>query len=257
MSDVEELGRVLGTGKRVAKHAVAKRAGGADGFRSGIDEFLSTDVIDTFAGFFAEEDEPTTCPATERALAGTRRVDYMRRPRNDLPRLVVDAAITAEIAGIVEDDAFVCWSGGKLVDVTGEKLAVMLNFDGSAEFAPVLRDGADTVRTDGDDLFDIRLLERGEIGFGQLAKGEIVAETARRVAGAALFFKDAEGCAEVAHDGCERSDDLAATRVVGAHAAEPEAVLLGTVEDGELLFGDEFVALSLREAHGVAVAFKI
>ena len=45
-------------------------------------------------------------------------------------------------------------------------------------------------------------------------------------------------------------------RIVGAHAAEPEAVFLRAVEDGKLLLLDELVALGGAEAQRVAVAFE-
>ena len=41
-------------------------------------------------------------------------------------------------------------------------------------------------------------------------------------------------------------------RVVGAHAAEPETILLGSVEDGERGAGDELVALGGGQAERVA-----
>ena len=54
------------------------------------------------------------------------------------------------------------------------------------------------------------------------------------------------------HDAGEVGDDLAAVGIVGAHAAEPEAVLLCPVEDGERGAGDELVALGGGQAEGVA-----
>ena len=58
------------------------------------------------------------------------------------------------------------------------------------------------------------------------------------------------------HDAGEVGDDLAALGIVAAHAAEPEAVLLRAVEDGEGLLLDKFVALGGGEAEGVAVFFE-
>ncbi len=58
------------------------------------------------------------------------------------------------------------------------------------------------------------------------------------------------------HDAGEVGHDLAAVRVVGAHAAEPEAVLLRAVEDGQRGAGDEFVALGGGQAEGVAGPFQ-
>jgi hypothetical protein len=92
------------------------------------------------------------------------------------------------------------------------------------------------VRADGDDLLDLLRLHRFEVGLGELLEDEIVAQAAGRVAGAFLFAQHAVAGAEVAHDFDEAADDLAAFGVVAAHAAEPEAVFLGAVEDGQLCF---------------------
>jgi hypothetical protein len=119
--------------------------------------------------------------------------------------------------------------------VAGHELAVVLDLGGDAEVAPVGGDGADAVGADGDDLLDLLRGEGGEAGFGEVLEDEVVAEAAGGVAGAFFFLEDAEGGAEVVHDAGEVGDDLAAVGVVGAHAAEPEAVLLGAVEDGEAL----------------------
>jgi hypothetical protein len=184
---------------------------------------------------------------------------------DDRAGLVVDVLIAAEVAGIVEGDLIrgfcgrrlVCAVGGFVVVgqqglVAGEELGVVLDLGGDAVGAPVGGDGADAVRTDGDDLLDLGGLEGLEAGFGEALEDQIVAETTSRVAGAFLFLEDAEGGAEVGHDAGEVGDDLAALGVVAAHAAEPEAVLLGAVEDGEGLLRDELVALHRAETEGVS-----
>jgi hypothetical protein len=68
-----------------------------------------------------------------------------------------------------------------------------------------------------------------------LLEDEIVAEAADGVAGAFFLAQDAVAGAEVVHDAGEVGDDLAAFGVVAAHAAEPEAILLRAVEDGQFL----------------------
>ena len=66
----------------------------------------------------------------------------------------------------------------------------------------------------------------------------------------------AEGDAGVAQDARQGQHDFAALRVVCAHAAQPEAVLLGAVEEGEGLFGDELVAFGGWKAERVAGFFE-
>jgi len=60
----------------------------------------------------------------------------------------------------------------------------------------------------------------------------------------------------MAHDAGEVGDNLATVGVVGAHAAEPEAVLLRAVEDRQRGAGDELVALGGGQAEGVAGFFE-
>ena len=120
-----------------------------------------------------------------------------------------------------------------MVGVAGQKFAVMLDLGRCAVLLPVFLDGADAVRADGDDLLDLVLRQGFEIGFGQLLEEQIVAQAADGVAGAFFLAQDAVACAEVVHHAGEVGDDLAAFGVVAAHAAEPQAILLRAVEDGE------------------------
>ena len=90
-----------------------------------------------------------------------------------------------------------------------------------------------------------------KVGFGELLEEEIVAEAADGIAGALFFAEHAVAGAEVIHHAGEVGDDLAALGIVSAHAAEPQAVFLGAVEDGELLLLDKFVALGGAHAECV------
>ncbi len=96
-----------------------------------------------------------------------------------------------------------------------------------------------------------------KVPFGELTESEIVAEAAGGVAGAALLAQHAEAGSQMAHHLREGGYDLAALRIVAAHAAEPQAIFLRAVEDGELLFRDKFVALGGGEAERVAVALQV
>ena len=89
-----------------------------------------------------------------------------------------------------------------------------------------------------------------KIRFGQLLEEQIVAEAAHGIAGALFLAQNAVAGAEVVHDAGEVGDDFAALGVVAAHAAEPEAIFLCAVEDGELLLLDEFVALGCARGRG-------
>ncbi len=114
----------------------------------------------------------------------------------------------------------------QLVLIARHELAVMLDLGRRAVILPVLRDGADAVRADRHNLRDLLLLEDLEILLGKLLEDQVIAQPADGIAGAFFFLEDPEAGAEVLHDLRERSDNLAALRIIGAHAAEPQAVLL-------------------------------
>src|SRR6478672_9545439 len=101
--------------------------------------------------------------------------------------------------------------------MTGEEFAVMLDFHLSAKFAPVLRHGANAMRTNRNDLLHTGSAEGFEVHFGELVEDEIVSEAACRVAGAALFLEYAETSSKMFHDAREGAHDLAPLRIVCSH----------------------------------------
>src|SRR5665213_508213 len=60
----------------------------------------------------------------------------------------------------------------------------------------------------------------------------------------------------MSHYARKRRDDLAALRIVGAHAAQPQAIFLSTVKYRKFLLLNEFVALGGAEAERVPVTFE-
>ena len=110
MGDVEKLGcGVAFFGEGVAEHGVAEGAGSADGGGAGCDEFVDAGVADAVAGFFAEEDESAAGAAAEAAFMGAGCFDELAGVRGDGAGFIVDVAVAAKVAGIVEDD-LVVWS---------------------------------------------------------------------------------------------------------------------------------------------------
>src|SRR5579872_7549795 len=45
-------------------------------------------------------------------------------------------------------------------------------------------------------------------------------------------------------------------RIISAHAAQPQAVFLAAVENGQLVFLDEFLPFARRKTQGVAIALQ-
>ena len=71
---------------------------------AGGDELGGAVVADALAGFFAEEGQAAAGSATEAALVVARGFDERAGYLHELARFVVDVAVAAEIAGVVEDD---------------------------------------------------------------------------------------------------------------------------------------------------------
>src|SRR5262245_19360325 len=113
------------------------------------------------------------------------------------------------------------------------------------------------MRTYREHLFDIALPESFNIRLGELREEQIVAETPRRIAIAALLAKRAECYAEMPQHGYERKDDLTSLWIVSAHAAQPQAILLRAVVDRKLALLQESLPLARGEAHRIAVALQI
>ncbi len=116
---------------------------------AGCGEFGGADLADAFAGFFAEEGEPAAGSAAEAAFVVAWGFDQLAGAGDDGARLVVDVAIAAQVAGVVEDDLFELGalpglkplyalpnglkpppSWRKFVRVTGQELAVVLDSGG-------------------------------------------------------------------------------------------------------------------------------
>jgi hypothetical protein len=146
------------------------------------------------------------------------------------------------------------------VEMAGHELAVMLDGRGYSMCLGMIqivgRYRAYAMRADGNDLRGLALLECLQISFGELLEHQIVAQPTSRIACAFLFLQDAERGAEMLHHAGEGGDDLAALRIVSAHAAQPETVLLGAVENRKLFFGDELVAFGRAESQRIAIAFE-
>src|SRR5947209_617706 len=104
------------------------------------------------------------------------------------------------------------------------------------------------MRADRHHFADLGRAERLDILLGDLGERQIVTEPPRRIAGAFFLPEDAEGDARMPQDARQRQNDVAALRVIRAHAAEPQAILLRSVVDGELVLLDEFGPLTRGEA---------
>ena len=102
---VEQLRwRFAGGGKGIAKHGVAEGAGGAYCLRSGGHELGGAVVADALAGLFAEKGQTSAGSAAEAAFAVAGCFDQGSGERRNGAGFIVDIAVAAQVAGIVEDD---------------------------------------------------------------------------------------------------------------------------------------------------------
>ena len=139
MGDVVELGWGFGDGgEGVTEHGVAEGAGGAYGGGPGTGEFLSADVADAVAVFFAEEGKSAAGTAAEAAFVAAWGFDERAGEGDDLAGLLVDVTIAAEVAGVVVDNVATFRLFREAVFVAGHELGVVLDLGGDAVLAPVV-----------------------------------------------------------------------------------------------------------------------
>src|SRR5437868_10984197 len=98
---------------------------------------------------------------------------------------------------------------------------MVLDLERRAELFPVLADGSNTMRTDGDHLHHFAFPDVFDVGFGKLREEIIVAQAANRITGALLLPEHAERNPEVPEHLHEREHDFATLRVIGAHTTQP------------------------------------
>src|SRR6516162_1706326 len=133
----------------------------------------------------------------------------------------------------------------------------MLDLEDAAELAPVLADGAHAMRANGNQPLHPRVAQSFQVGLGHLRHGEVVAQAAGGIAGAFFLAQHTEADAEVAQHAHECQHDFAALRIIGAHAAQPQAVFLGGVVERQRIRFDEFLAFAPRQAQRIAVALEV
>src|SRR5580698_1448313 len=138
-----------------------------------------------------------------------------------------------------------------------EKFTVMFDGRGLAVFLPVRADGSHAMRADRNDLLYIAPAQCVQIRLGKLSESQVVAQPPRRIARALLLAQHSESDVQSSKHPHQGRDDFPAPRIVPAHAAEPQAILLRTIEDGKLLLLNEFIALVGRKPKRVAVTFQI
>ena len=92
----------------------------------------------------------------------------------------------------MEHDAPAILCSGEFFSISGQKLAVMFDFNRRSELAPVLLDRTDAMRANRDNLLHARLLERRQVRFGKLRECKIISKTAHGITRTALLLENTE-----------------------------------------------------------------
>ena len=113
--------------KGITEHAMAKRAGGGNRFRSGAHQFLGSLYIHPLAFFLTKKHKPAAGATAERAAARSPRLNRLSVKADHLARFFVDAAVASEVTRIVEDNGITGTARSRqAVLVAGEEFAVVL-----------------------------------------------------------------------------------------------------------------------------------
>ena len=112
---------------------------------------------------------PPPAPQQKLRLAILWRLHHFGIARQHFARCIVGSAIAAEVTGIVVHHLlFTAVNGRQLRLIAGQQFRVMFDLEGLAVFLPVRADGANAVRTDGEQLGLDVLLHVLDAAFGQL-----------------------------------------------------------------------------------------
>jgi len=235
------VGAGLGEGaQRVAEHGLAEGAGGSDDVGAGSGQLFGARDIDAAAFFLAQKHLAAAGAAAEGAGAGAGWVGERAVSGGYRSRFLVYAAVAAQVTRVVEDGLLRRTSGaGRRVPRRASNW-LWCSIEKSRRTRTsrcrwCARNGADgnqAGRFGGADGLDI--------GLGQPRNRQVVAQPARRIAGAFLFAQHAKTDAGVAEQARQRQYDLTSLGIVGAHAAQPQAVFLGAVEQGQGVFSMNF-----------------
>src|SRR5580700_6476702 len=126
----------------------------------------------------------------------------------------------------MEHNPLVALTVGQAIAMTREEFTMMLDFHLDVKLAPVLCDRAHAVWADADQLLRPALFQAGDVRFRKLAEYQIVSQPSRRITRAPLLPQHAKAGSQPPHHFRESAHNLAALRIVGSHAAEPQTILL-------------------------------
>ena len=143
----------------IFEHRHAKRAADGDGVGATLDSLGCPAIADSLIGGFFHEAEPSSSSATVTSLARARHFNGIAADRDldELPRSIVLAVVSSQVAWVVESDGLVNGTAGlqtAATDEVGQECAVVLNLERPAKVWVLICEGVEAMRAGGDDLGD-------------------------------------------------------------------------------------------------------
>src|SRR5208337_5323209 len=86
----------------IAQHRIAERTSRGDHTRSRSHQFLRALPVDAFARLFSQKHETAPAAAAEASFASPRRIDHVPEARDHISRLIIDAAISSQVARVMK-----------------------------------------------------------------------------------------------------------------------------------------------------------
>ena len=218
--------------------------------RAGRDQLLGAIHIDALAFLLAQKHQSAAGAAAARPFARPRRIDHLARPPDHRARLVVDSRDSGrDSRGRERRPSRSSVRAAAAICDARQKLAVMLDLERSrrtrCQSSPIVRTQCGQIES----IFFTLLCRMCSI-FGS-ASCENSRSLPSRRAGSPVHrsFRSTPNvtprCRITLH---QRQHDLAALRIVRAHAAEPQAVFLRAVVDGQLVLLDELLRARSRRS---------
>src|SRR5208337_5050995 len=115
--------------------------------RSRSHQFLRALPVDAFARLFSQKHETAPAAAAEASFASPRRIDHVPEARDHISRLIIDAAISSQVARVMKYHAPL--SRGierKLVAEPGQQFRMVLDRNVPAVLLPIHANRAHAVR---------------------------------------------------------------------------------------------------------------
>src|SRR5436190_3533253 len=179
----------------VGHHVQTKRAGRREGTRAGRERFLCTQSRDALLGRFVEPHSTAACTAAERFLPAARHFAILGvvSSADDRSCRINFAIDASQVTRVVQGDRLAVTAAvaqPPRADQFCEQRRVMLQFVVAAELRVFILERVVTMWAWCHDLLYVAAGKRLHVGLCALLEKELVADSARGIAGASLLFSE-------------------------------------------------------------------